>query len=114
MSNKEGDLQSGKTREAHNIGGTEVKQTSDAGCDVEDRAKQINKTRHFDGEESRQEAKDIHVATEIRNNGGENSRQEGKDRNVDIRLALNKFSSEYCEMSNKESDLEIDTHESAL
>jgi len=113
MSNKEGDLEIGKTREAHNIGGIEVKQTSDAGCDVDDRIKQTNKTRRFVGEDSRQEAKDHHIATETRNICGENSRQEAKGHNVDVRFALNKFSSDNCEMSNKD-DLEIGTHESAL
>jgi len=103
-----------ETRETLNIGGIEVRQTSDAGCDAEDRVKQINKTRHFVREDSRQEAKDHHVATKIRNIGGENRRQEAKDQNVDIRFALDKFSSDNCETSNREGDLEIGTNESAL
>jgi len=101
-------------RKTQNKGGFKVKQTGNTGCDVEDRGIQMNKIRHMVGEDSRREAKDNHVATRTRNIIGEDSRQEAKDHNVDIRFALDKVSSDNCEVFNREGDLEIGPQDSAL
>jgi len=103
-----------QTRKARSMEGVKVKQTSEAGCDVEDRVMRSNKTCHIVGEDSKQEVKDYHVSTKSQNIG-ENSRQEAKDHhNVDIRFALNKFSSDNCEVSNGEGDLKIGPQESNI
>jgi len=95
-----------------------IKQTANAGYDVEDRVMQISKTRHIVGEDRRQEvkdAKDHHVATKTCNIGGEESRPGAEDQKVDIRFALDKFSSDNCEVFNTEGgDLEISPQDSAL
>lgn len=103
-----------ETRKTREMGGVKVEQTSNAGSAEEVRGMQSNKTLHIVGEDRRQEAKDKHYATRTRIIGGDNSRHEAKDHNGDIRFALDKFSSDNCEVSNREGDFEIGSHDSAL